>query len=191
MTSIKSKILLGVIGAVALVALVFGIVNYADNAQSNLGASGLGPNHYQTENFLQGLYAGPNGQAGFGSNGALTAGGTILTVTTSTTITAAQFCTTSLLVDNASQSSTLTLPTSAQVNATCLPVNGGFRSFYVQNNGSGTVLVGFATSTAAWTIHGLGGASSSVGAAGIDKITVIRQATSTARVLLEYGKASF
>ena len=52
----KNKIIFAVLGVLAVVVIVIG-VNYFSQSQS-LGAAGIGPNHYQAENFLQGLYIG-------------------------------------------------------------------------------------------------------------------------------------
>lgn len=60
-----------IIAFVSGLALLVAALAYGHSGNL-FGASGIGPNHYQAENFLQGLYAGTSGQASFNNAGLLT-----------------------------------------------------------------------------------------------------------------------
>lgn len=60
---------------VVLAVLVLGVVGLYFKSSDNLGAAGIGQNHYQAENFLQGLYGGTRGQFVVSNVGALTSSG--------------------------------------------------------------------------------------------------------------------
>lgn len=72
------------IGALAVVALIVSVLCFTsvsglrseigDKVSSALGAAGIGPTHYQTENFLQGAYFGTAGQTFVGSTGTVAFG---------------------------------------------------------------------------------------------------------------------
>lgn len=64
--------------ALAVVALLVSVgAGYlAVKTNGLLGAAGYGSTHYQTENFLQGLYAGTTGQTQVTNGGAVLVGGT-------------------------------------------------------------------------------------------------------------------
>lgn len=64
--------LVGALAVVALLVSVFGLyrIGTVTQALNAIGAAGVGPTHYQTENFLQGLYAGTAGQFYVDSTGA-------------------------------------------------------------------------------------------------------------------------
>ena len=68
-----------IIGVLIVTTLIFGGLYF--NTSSQLGAAGIGPTHYQTENFLQGAYFGKTGQSKFSNTGTLTigSGGTAIT----------------------------------------------------------------------------------------------------------------
>lgn len=52
-----------VIVALVITTLVFGVLYFNARGQlANVGTAGVGPTHYQTENFLQGLFGGTTGQ---------------------------------------------------------------------------------------------------------------------------------
>lgn len=166
-----NKLLLVVIGAVALVALCFGVLGYLASHQGPpLGAAGIGTNHYLAENFLQGLYGGTLGQffvkntgavsssAAFSVSGAATLatthvgsfaeGGAALSLTTTSTLTGTQLCTSNpITVANTTSTVTLTLPVATDTNtvANCLTTDGDFFRLLVLDNGTNTVK--FATST--------------------------------------------
>jgi len=66
-----------IIGILAVLVVLFGILYF--NAQSqlaDLGRAGIGPTHYQTENFLQGLYGGTVGQFKVSNAGKITVAST-------------------------------------------------------------------------------------------------------------------
>ena len=99
-----------VIGVLVVLALVFGVLYY--QAQSQLGGAGSGPNHFQTENFLQGLFGGTAGQFGVRNNGTTfnaggVEGGTVLNIATTTVtilglssqlLTGSQMCTVNMIM---------------------------------------------------------------------------------------------
>ena len=72
----NKQFVLGVVAVVALLVSVLALTNVSGlrseltaafgdlktKVSDSLGAAGVGPTHYQTENFLQGLYAGTVGQ---------------------------------------------------------------------------------------------------------------------------------
>lgn len=61
------------IGALVVIALGLGVLLFAVNGGSGLlSAAGTGMNHYQPENFLQGLYAGTLGQFSVNKTGSTT-----------------------------------------------------------------------------------------------------------------------
>ena len=66
--------LLGVAVLGAVVALV-GFMLVGQPVGQLLGGAGIGQNHYQTENFIQGLYAGTSGQFRVTNAGAITTSG--------------------------------------------------------------------------------------------------------------------
>lgn len=153
----NNKILIGVIGIVAAVALILGVLAFAPSAA--LSASGIGPTHYQAENFLQGLFIGVQGQfrltnagvvssTAVGHFGPITQGGTLITSSVSSTLTGAQVCALSLYeASNTAANTIVTLPwaTSTTAVANCLSNVGDSRSFNLWNNGTNTL--SFATST--------------------------------------------
>jgi len=59
------------------VTLVFGVLYFNASSQlADLGRAGIGPTHYQTENFLQGLYGGTVGQFKVSNAGKITVAST-------------------------------------------------------------------------------------------------------------------
>jgi len=65
------------IGVLVVLALVFGVLYYQAQSQlADLGRAGIGPTHYQTENFLQGLYGGTVGQFKVSNAGKITVAST-------------------------------------------------------------------------------------------------------------------
>lgn len=70
MTNTSLKVFTAVLGV-----LVLAVVGLYFRDSNNLGAAGIGPNHYQAENFLQGLYGGTGGQFVVSNVGALTSSG--------------------------------------------------------------------------------------------------------------------
>lgn len=76
----NNKYLIALSVIVALLVVGVGFLFFGGNG--NLSASGLGPNHYQADNFLQGLFAGTAGQSKFSNTGVLTLGASGTGVTT-------------------------------------------------------------------------------------------------------------
>lgn len=62
-----------IIAGLSVLTLVFAVLYFS--AMGLFGAAGIGPTHYQAENFLQGLYAGTSGQFSVSNTGALTSSG--------------------------------------------------------------------------------------------------------------------
>lgn len=65
------KIGLGLLAVLAVVVIVLGVNYFSSVAAQNLSGAGTGENHYKTENFLQGLFAGTLGQLKVTNSGAL------------------------------------------------------------------------------------------------------------------------
>lgn len=169
------------------VVLLAGAVGYVFYGQSNglLGAAGSGPNHYQSENFLQGLFAGTKGQLKISNTGALTLtnstavnviGGTLVannfiqgsagwsqTISATTTLTAPQFCSAaSVLVKNTTGSITITLPAATTTYVTCgSSLFGTWSTQLIANESSNTVSFVGGTGT---TIRTASGTTASLGA---------------------------
>lgn len=132
------------IGVLVVVVLAIGFLTLHQPA--DLNASGTGPNHTQTENFFQGLFAGTGGQLRIGNTGAVTDGGTVLSISTGTTLTVPQECNLALVAyASATNASAITLPAAASMNTGCLTADGMVRSFRINNTASTTL--SFTTST--------------------------------------------
>lgn len=101
-----------VIGVLAVLVLILGYGQFTGNTM--FGAAGIGPNHYQAENFLQGLYAGTTGQLKVTNAGVLTTSGS-LTIGSSGTAVSNYKCSSGTSYDPGSFSSSTIASTTVSV----------------------------------------------------------------------------
>ncbi len=195
------KIIFGVLGALAVVVIVLG-VNYFSNP--SFGSTGIGANHTQKENFLQGLSAGTRGQFNVSNTGNIsqaitTAVNTFLglfgvnsftqgiagfsgTFSTTSTLTGAQFCgTTNLRVLNTTATITLTTPAATSSWVACgSPTGyGGWQEQIITNDSTNSVV--FAAGTGVKFLCNTTGVGTTTVLGGCTSSTVTVNATSTAK----------
>lgn len=76
-----------ILGALAVIALLVSVFAFYRVGTIQLGSAGIGQNHYQSENFLQGLYAGTTGQFQINNSGAITTSGGLTIGSSGTAVT--------------------------------------------------------------------------------------------------------
>lgn len=140
-----------IIGILVVLTVLFGYLYF--NAQSNLGRAGIGPNHYQVDNFLAGLFGGSTGQFKVSDKGKAILGGLEYEIPSATvTFTNAQLCSVSFIDYTSSATAAIAAPTvtlPAATSTPCLSTIGDSVKFYVRN-----------TATSSLTLSGaLGGGS--------------------------------
>ena len=118
-------------------------------------------------------------------------GGSILSITDHTTLTAAQVCQNSLIqIAPSSSNMTLTLPTAASTTAesNCLTADGDTIRLFLRNTTSGAATVTLATSTGSTTFHASSSVPYSMSAGVAGTLELIR--ASAASILVHFERLS-